>query len=104
MESILGNILSNSIRFRQNDKSPVVVFNVAETKKYTVLSIEDNGVGIDLSKHQDKIFGLYRTINSSKSNGVGLYLAKYQMELMKGHIEVESTVGVGTTFKLYFPK
>ena len=104
MESILGNIMANAIKFRQNDKKPVVVFNVSETKKHTILSIEDNGVGIDLSQHKDKIFGLYRTINSSKSSGMGLYLAKYQMELMKGQIEVESTVGIGTTFKLYFPK
>lgn len=104
MESILGNIMANAIKFRQHDKNPVLVFNVSETKNHIILSVEDNGVGIDLSQHKDKIFGLYRTINSSKSSGMGLYLAKYQMELMKGQIEVESTVGVGTTFKLYFPK
>ena len=104
MDSILQNILSNSIKFKQDDKNPVVVFNTTETDEYVILSIEDNGIGIDLSKHKDKIFGLYRTINSSTSSGMGLYLAKYQMELMCGKIEVESQIDVGTTFKLFLPK
>lgn len=104
MESIVDNILSNSIKFKKEDKNPVVVFNTSETPEHHILSIEDNGIGIDLEKHKDKIFGLYKTINSSKSSGMGLYLAKYQMELMKGKIEVESKVGIGTTFKLFIPK
>lgn len=104
MESIINNIVTNSIKFKKKDKNPVVVFNAEETQDYAILSIEDNGIGMDLNKHKDKVFGLYRTINNSKSSGLGLYLAKYQMELMKGKIEAESTEGLGTTFKLFFPR
>ena len=72
-------------------------------KKYTVLSISDNGLGIDLEKYGDKFFGMYKTFRDNPdSKGIGLYITKNQIEAMDGKVTVTSKVDVGTTFKIYF--
>ena len=70
-------------------------------KKSASLFFEDNGLGIDLEKHGDKLFGMYRTFHQHEdSRGVGLFITKNQIESMGGKTEVESEVNVGTTFKI----
>ena len=104
LDSILSNLISNAITFRQQGRAPVIILSAVSEKNYTIISIEDNGIGIDLEKDGDKLFQLYRTLNNtSDARGMGLYLTKYQIELMKGRIEVESVLGEGTTFHVYFP-
>lgn len=103
LENILGNLFSNAIKFRKEERDPVIVLSVDVQKYHTILNVEDNGIGIDLDKHGDRLFGLYKTLSEKgDSRGMGLYLAKYQVELMKGKIECESTLGEGTTFRIYF--
>jgi signal transduction histidine kinase len=64
--------------------------------------VEDNGLGIDLDKHGDKLFGMYKTFHTHKdSRGLGLFLTKNQVESMGGKIEVESALGQGSTFKIF---
>ena len=104
LENILVNCLSNAIKFRNVNKTPVIIISATSNKTHIVLSIEDNGIGMDLTKNKSRLFGLYETLgNNGESRGMGLYLTKYQVELMKGKIEVESTLGEGTTFKIFFP-
>ena len=68
-----------------------------------MIAFEDNGIGIDLDKHRNSIFGLFKTFNgNSDSVGLGLFMTKNQVELMQGKIEIESTLGKGTIFKIYF--
>jgi signal transduction histidine kinase len=68
-----------------------------------ILEIGDNGVGIDLERHGDKIFGLYKTFTQTpNSRGVGLFITRNQIEAMGGSVGVESEVGVGTVFKIHF--
>ena len=104
LESIITNCLSNAIRFKKMNKKPVIILSASSIKGYTVLSIEDNGIGMDLEKDGKRLFELYATLgNTNETRGMGLYLTKYQVELMKGKIEVESKKGEGTTFKILFP-
>ena len=68
-----------------------------------VLIFKDNGIGIDLERNKDKVFGLYQRFHDyPDSKGLGLYLVKSQVETMGGTISVESKVNVGTTFTLTF--
>jgi len=104
LESIVSSFLLNAIKFK-NKKKPVIILKVEQTSRYNVLSIEDNSLGMDLSKPEEQPFQLYKSpINMEDSSGMGLYLAKYQIEIMKGEVYVESTPKNGNLFKVYFLK
>lgn len=105
MESIILNLMSNALKYRSQDKPPKILIKAVEKENFVNLIIKDNGIGIDLDKNGDKIFGLYQRFhNYPDSKGLGLYLVKSQIEAMGGSIEVESQVGKGTQFTLTFKK
>lgn len=102
LESILYNIISNSIRYRHPVRKPVILIEWIAENDMNVLQISDNGSGIDLVKNADKIFGMYKTFsNNSDSKGIGLFITKNQIDAMGGNITVESEPNIGTTFKIY---
>lgn len=102
IESVLVNLLTNAIKYRHPDRNPVINIHTKTTVKYIILQIEDNGMGIDLNLHGQKLFGMYKTFHSNKdARGLGLFIIKNQVEAMGGKIEVESEVGKGTTFKVF---
>ena len=69
-----------------------------------MLTIEDNGLGMDLKKYGERLFGMYNTFHKHKdSRGIGLFITKNQIEAMGGRVTVESTIDVGTTFTIYLP-
>lgn len=103
LESILTNCITNAIKYRQEDKKPLIILSVKEEIDYLVLSIEDNGRGIDLEKFGHKLFGLYNTFHENKNaRGIGLYITKNQIEAMNGIITVTSKVGQGSIFNIHF--
>lgn len=103
LESILLNFISNSIRYSHLDRKPVVTLESFEEKGKTVLKISDNGIGIDLKKNGEKLFGMYKTFHDNPdSKGIGLFITKNQIDAMEGSIVVESELNSGTTFKIYF--
>ncbi|MFE3866497.1 PAS domain S-box protein [Flavobacterium sp. LS2P90] len=102
LESILYNIISNSIRYRHPERKPAISIKWLIENDLNVLQISDNGVGIDLVKNADKIFGMYKTFsNNSDAKGIGLFITKNQIDAMGGNITVESEPNIGTTFKIY---
>lgn len=105
LNSILTNLITNSIKYRNKDKNPIIILSTVEDENYTILRIEDNGRGIDLKKFGDKLFGLYNTFHRHKDGkGIGLYITKNQIDAMNGKITATSTPGQGITFKVYFNK
>lgn len=103
IESILQNLLSNSIKYRSTDKELKISIKSFHSNNSTYIVFEDNGIGIDLKRNKDKIFGLYQKFhNQPNSKGLGLYLVKSQVEAMEGSINVTSTVNIGTTFTITF--
>jgi PAS domain S-box-containing protein len=102
IENIMTNFLSNAIKYKHPERNPVITLNCTQQNRTIVLSIEDNGLGIDLQKYEKKLFGMYKTFHKHKSaKGIGLYITKNQIEAMNGKITVESTVGKGTRFNVY---
>jgi len=102
LESILYNIISNSIRYSHPDRKPIISIKWINNDENKILEITDNGVGIDLVKNADKIFGMYKTFTSNvDSKGIGLFITKNQIDAMGGNITVESEPNIGTTFKIY---
>ena len=103
LESILLNLTSNAIKYSDSNKEAYIEYTQELVDGYSVLVVKDNGIGIDLEKHKDEVFGLYKTFHTNEnSTGIGLHITKNQIEAMGGKIEVESKVGEGTTFKVYF--
>ena len=103
LDSILLNLLSNAIKYRSTTDSPRLEVGCYREDGYTVLTIRDNGQGIDLARNQAKVFGMYKTFHGNDdARGLGLFITKNQVEAMNGKIEVDSAVGEGSTFKVYF--
>lgn len=103
LESIFLNFITNGIKYRHPDRNPEIHVRVFQEKNKIIMTIRDNGIGIDLKKYKDSLFGMYKTFHGNKdAKGIGLYITKNQVEEMGGKIEVESEVGVGTTFTVYF--
>jgi PAS domain S-box-containing protein len=103
IESILLNLMTNSLRYFDPKKQLKINISSKRTDTETIITFKDNGIGIDLERNKDKIFGLYQRFhNYPDSKGLGLYLVKSQVESMGGEISVESQVGLGTTFTITF--
>ena len=103
LESIFLNLLTNSIKYRSTTRQLKVTVTSKIVENDLILTFKDNGIGIDMERNHDKIFGLYQRFhNHSDSKGLGLYLVKSQVESMNGTITVESKVNVGTTFTIIF--
>ena len=101
--SILKNLISNSIKYRREDEPLLININSRRTNKYVNLSIQDNGIGINIKSHGKIIFQPFKRVASQGEGiGVGLYLTKNLIEKFGGYIRVESTPGVGTIFNCYF--
>lgn len=99
LESILLNLITNAIKYRHPGRKPVVSLSVTEDEDSIKITISDNGIGIDLEKYRDKLFGMYNTFHGNEnSKGIGLYITKNQIESLGGEIDVESNPGKGTTF------
>ena len=104
LESIFQNLLTNAIKYKHPERHPYIEFNSKLTDDNIVITIKDNGLGIDLDKYGKDIFNLYRTFHKNEnSEGVGLYLIKNQIESFGGNIEVDSKVNVGSKFTITFP-
>ena len=103
LESILLNLLSNALKYSHPDRTPIIEFKfLPDTDGTMMLCISDNGLGIDLVKNKDKIFGMYKTFHGNKdAKGLGLFITKNQVEAIGGALEVESEPNVGTTFKIH---
>lgn len=105
IDSIVLNLVSNSLKYSSPDRKPLIQINSEIQEEGVVLSFKDNGLGIDLEKHREKLFGMYKTFHRNKdAKGIGLFITKNQIEAMNGTIEVESAVDAGSTFKLHFKK
>lgn len=104
LESIIYNLISNALKYSQIDRKPVIRIKTSLTKNHIRLEVQDNGIGIDLEKYRNKLFGLYQRLHQSgEGKGLGLYIIKTQVENLGGKIEVNSKVGSGTNFLVYFP-
>lgn len=81
IENILMNLITNAVKYAHNDRTPVISISAKTEDEHTVISIKDNGLGIDLKKYKSKLFGMYKTFHKhDDAKGIGLYITKNQME------------------------
>lgn len=102
LENFLINLTTNAIKYRHPERNPIIEIKTYPEKDYTVIEFRDNGIGIDLERYKDRLFGLYQRFHSHvDGKGLGLYLVREQIRAHDGNLEVESMVDVGTTFYIY---
>lgn len=105
LESVFLNLISNAIKYRSKERKLFIKITSKQEGKYVVIEFKDNGMGIDLERYKDRIFGMYQRFHAGKEGkGLGLYMIKAQVLAMGGKIEVESELGKGSIFKIYLKK
>ncbi len=101
--SIFYNLITNSIKYRRPDISPIIIIKSFKKEDTIGFSISDNGIGIDLKKNGNDIFGLYKRFHRTvEGKGIGLYMTKTQVETLGGSISIASELNSGTEFIIQF--
>jgi PAS domain S-box-containing protein len=103
LKSIFLNLITNSIKYSKPDSLPIISIYSKMINGQKQLIITDNGIGFNMKKVGNKIFGLHQKFNNNKdSNGIGLYLVYNHIHNLGGHIAVESKLNEGATFTIIF--
>lgn len=103
LSSILHNLISNALKYRSLERQPRISIKTIRKNRSVILSVKDNGMGLDLDKYKNKIFKIRKVFhNNPDAKGFGLFLTKTQVEAMGGKIWVESSPGIGSTFFIEF--
>ena len=101
INSILYNLISNAIKFKSRRRSLVIKISSKQEEENVIITVEDNGIGMDLETFKDDIFKMYKRFNQhTQGKGLGLYLVKLQAESLGGEIQVTSVLNKGTRFSL----
>jgi signal transduction histidine kinase len=104
LESILFNLISNSIKYRSAKRPLRIRIESREKNGYCIISVNDNGLGFDPEAVRGKIFQPYQRFHSHiDGKGLGLYMVKTQLESLGGILEFESQPDQGTTFTCHIP-
>ncbi|PWV51597.1 PAS domain-containing sensor histidine kinase [Chitinophaga sp. S165] len=103
LENILFNLINNAITYTRSDVVPEIKIATWNEDDQVVLMVQDNGIGIDLSMHQEQLFRYKKMFHRGYgSNGVGLFKIRNQIRTFGGNIEVKSESGRGSSFYVYF--
>lgn len=101
----VGNLVQNAVKYRRLDADPTIAIDWERRDEHLVISVRDNGIGVAERNHA-RIFDVFQRLHSEDTvpgTGIGLAMVKRAMELMQGHVTVESEEGVGSTFHLWLP-
>ncbi len=101
--SIFLNLITNSIKYRQQNIPLKIAIISLLSDNCVTLIFRDNGLGINMPKNGDEIFGLYKRFHYHvEGKGMGLYMVKTQVEILGGRINVQSEINKGAEFKIEF--
>ena len=102
IDSLFSNLITNAIKYRNTAVPLVIKIKSRKEKEYTILSVKDNGSGIDLAKNMNKLFQPFKRLtDQGTGSGLGLIIVKRVIEKSQGYLEVFSQPGSGTEFKAY---
>ncbi len=103
LQSILHNLITNAMKYGVTPEKRNIFIKAEKVEELVLLSVADEGVGIDMKRYGEKLFRLGSRFHAGmdSGHGMGLYITKQQIEAIGGRVEVESTVNKGTKFKVY---
>lgn len=101
LRSIVYNLVNNAIKFKSPGLPPQISISTKKLKKYVVISVKDNGIGIEESKHKE-VFEKYRRVgNTVEGSGLGLYLVNEIVTNSGGKVVLKSELGKGSEFQVF---
>lgn len=102
LESIFQNLIDNSLKYKKSSEPLVIKIATEKILNNRVLiTYTDNGLGIDLNRHKEKIFGMYQRFHDSAAGkGLGLFIVKSQVAALGGYINLHSEPEKGITFQI----
>jgi len=104
VHSIFYNLIHNALKYSSPDRPVYIVCSTELLDERVKITIEDNGIGIDMKYAKDKIFKLYQRFHPQVAGkGFGLFLTLTQVEAMGGSISVVSELNKGTRFVIDWP-
>jgi PAS domain S-box-containing protein len=99
-KSIIQNLITNAIKYRSPERSPVVQVKCWKENDFNILEVRDNGLGIK-EEYKHKVFGMFKRVHHHvEGTGIGLYIVKRIVENSDGKIELESKDGEGSVFRI----
>ncbi len=101
LRSIIYNLINNSIKYKSSERLPCITVKTFHENGYTVISVKDNGKGIDPEKQEFVFKKYFRADNNEEGSGIGLYLVKELIEDTGGKVQLESQPGRGTEIKVF---
>ncbi len=103
LNSIFHNLISNALKYRSPDRPLKIEIKTRKNAGSVLLTVKDNGLGLDLEKHKDSVFKIGKVFHKHpNAKGLGLYMTKAQVEAMGGKIWVESAPDKGAIFYIVF--
>lgn len=103
LRSILYNLLSNAIKYRSPERVPFVQIKTKVTDHEFIITVSDNGLGIDKAK-QAQVFSMFKRFHDHvDGSGVGMYIVKRIVDNAGGEIQLESELGKGSSFRIILP-
>ena len=104
LESILKNLVHNALKYRAPERAPAVHVRARRQEAAVVLTVTDNGRGIDLARDRARLFQPFARLTAEGEGvGLGLHLVQTLIHQRGGALAVDSTPGVGTTFTVTLP-
>ncbi len=105
IDSILSNLISNSIKYRSDQRASVIQITTEESNSYWKIVVDDNGLGFDSKLFSRKLFEPFQRFHTHKDGkGLGMFLVKTQVDAMNGTIELSSQPNKGTHVEVNIPK
>jgi two-component system, chemotaxis family, sensor kinase Cph1 len=105
LNQAISNVISNAIKYMDSSREGNIDIEGREEEQFVVISITDNGIGIE-PRFFDKIFELFHRTHPDRldGDGLGLSVVKKILEMNLGKITVESEPGKGSCFCIYLQK
>jgi PAS domain S-box-containing protein len=103
LTSIFNTLFTNAVNYRDPNRACVIKVTSEITPREVRVHVQDNGLGIDLEQHKDRVFKMGQVFHKNPdSKGLSLFVARNQMEALGGNISVKSQPGIGSIFTLQF--
>jgi PAS domain S-box-containing protein len=101
---IFGELIKNACKFKSPNRALFLKINVIKNEAFTLITIEDNGLGVDSKLIESKLFKLFSRFHPSvQGTGFGLYMIHSLVEIMNGSIQAESNLDEGMKITITIP-